>query len=62
MAAYSAKLYAGSAADFLHFRQDVLMLGWMVGPSAVGVYSVGVSLGEVATKAQEQMAATAPRT
>lgn len=50
MASYSARLYAGSAADFLHFRQDVLLLGWMAGVSAVGVYSVGVSLGEIATR------------
>ena len=50
MARYSAKLYIGSAADFLHFRQDVLMLGWMAGLSSVGVYSVGVSFAEIATR------------
>lgn len=50
MRKYSAKLYVASAADYLHFRQDILMLGWIAGVGAAGVYSVGVSVAEIATR------------
>lgn len=57
MRRYSARLYVATAADFLHFRQDVLMLGWFAGVSDVGVYSVGVSIAEIATRLPSAMGA-----
>jgi O-antigen/teichoic acid export membrane protein len=47
---YSLRLHAASAADLVHFRQDILILGWLAGPSAVGVYSVALSLAEIASR------------
>jgi O-antigen/teichoic acid export membrane protein len=50
MTRYSLRLYVGSAADFLHFRQDILMLGWLSSVSSAGIYSVGVSVAELASR------------
>lgn len=47
MVGYSARSYLAGIAGQLHSRQDVLILGWMAGASAVGLYSVGVSLSEL---------------
>jgi O-antigen/teichoic acid export membrane protein len=47
---YSLRLHAASAADLVHFRQDLLLLGWLAGTSAVGVYSVALSLAEIASR------------
>jgi O-antigen/teichoic acid export membrane protein len=47
MARFSAKAYTTSIAGFLHERQDVLLLGWLAGAGAVGLYSVGVSFAEL---------------
>lgn len=46
-ASYSARSYLGTLAGYLHTRQDVLVLGWLAGASAVGLYSVGVSFAEM---------------
>ena len=55
MRRYSTKLYVAGVADFLHFRQDVLMLGWLAGVGTAGVYSVGVSIAEIATRLPSAM-------
>lgn len=47
-ARYSARVYLASLADFLHVRQDILLLGWLAGSVPVGFYSVGVSFAELA--------------
>ena len=47
MARFSAKAYLSSIAGLLHERQDVLVLGWLAGATAVGLYSVGVSFAEL---------------
>ena len=47
MVAYSAKTYAAGLAGYLNLRQDVVLLGWLAGASAVGLYSVGVSFAEL---------------
>lgn len=47
MAGYSAKTHLAGVAGYLHNRQDVLLLGWLAGAGAVGLYSVGVSLAEL---------------
>lgn len=44
---YSMQAYLGSIAAYLGNRQDVLLLGWLAGSSAVGLYSVGVSFAEL---------------
>ena len=46
-ARFSAKAYLSGVAGLLHERQDVLILGWLAGVSAVGLYSVGVSFAEL---------------
>jgi len=47
MARFSAKAYFSSVAGMLHERQDMLVLGWLAGAGAVGLYSVGVSFAEL---------------
>jgi O-antigen/teichoic acid export membrane protein len=44
---YSARIYAGDMAGYLVERQDMLLLGWLAGAGAVGLYSVGVSAAEL---------------
>lgn len=44
---YSVRIYAGELAGYLVERQDVLLLGWLAGAAAVGLYSVGVSAAEL---------------
>ena len=44
---FSAKAYVSDIAGQLHNRQDVLILGWLAGPLAVGLYSVSVSFAEL---------------
>src|SRR5665647_1907065 len=44
---YSARTYAGEMAGYLVERQDMLLLGWLAGAGAVGLYSVGVSAAEL---------------
>ena len=44
---FSAKVYLSDLAGLLHNRQDVLLLGWLAGASAVGLYSVGTSFAEL---------------
>lgn len=48
MASFSAKAYLTSISGLMHERQDVLLLGWLAGTAAVGLYSVGVSFAELA--------------
>jgi len=48
MAGFSVKAYLSGLAGLLHERQDVLLLGWLAGAGAVGLYSVGVSFAEIA--------------
>lgn len=50
MMRYSIRLHAASAADLIHFRQDLLLLGWLSGTSAVGLYSVALSVAEIAAR------------
>lgn len=50
MARYSLRLHAASAADLIHFRQDLLLVGWLSGPAAVGIYSVALSMAEIASR------------
>jgi len=47
MARFSAKAYFSSVAGMMHERQDMLLLGWLSGAGAVGLYSVGVSFAEL---------------
>lgn len=46
-ARHSLKVHMSGLADYLHLRQDTLLLGWLAGASAVGLYSVGVSFAEL---------------
>ena len=46
-ARFSAKAYLSNMAGVMHERQDVLLLGWLAGAGAVGLYSVGVSFAEL---------------
>ena len=48
VAQFSAKAYIGDITGFLHNRLDILILGWLAGSAAVGLYSVGVSFAELA--------------
>jgi O-antigen/teichoic acid export membrane protein len=50
MTRYSLRLHATSAADLIHFRQDLLLLGWLAGTGAVGIYSVALSVAEIASR------------
>jgi O-antigen/teichoic acid export membrane protein len=43
---FSAKVHLSNVAGFLLERQDILLLGWIAGARAVGLYAVGVSLAE----------------
>ena len=45
--AFSIRVYATNIASYLLNRQDVLLLGWLGGVAAVGVYTVGVSFAEL---------------
>jgi len=44
---FSARVYLSDIAGMLHNRQDVLLLGWLAGAGAVGLYSVGTSFAEL---------------
>lgn len=44
---FSARVYLSDIAGMLHNRQDVLVLGWLAGAGAVGLYSVGTSFAEL---------------
>lgn len=48
MLKYSAKSYFVSLVGYLHLRQDMLLLGWLTDPRSVGIYSVAVSVAEIA--------------
>lgn len=48
MARFSAKAYLTGLAGLFHERQDILLLGWLAGTGAVGLYTVGVSFAEIA--------------
>lgn len=48
MVGYSSKSYLVSMVGYLHLRQDVLLLGWLTDQRTVGVYSVAVSVVEIA--------------
>lgn len=50
MVHYSARLHIATAAALLLSRQDILMLGWFLGSSAVGIYSVAASMSELACR------------
>ena len=45
---FSAKVYVSNVAGFMLERQDVLLLAWLSGARAVGLYSVAVSFAELA--------------
>lgn len=47
MTRFSFKAYVTDIAGHMHERQDVLILGWLAGTAAVGLYSVGVSFAEL---------------
>lgn len=47
MIRYSFKAYLIDVANFLHLRQDILILGWLSTSAQVGLYSVAVSFAEV---------------
>lgn len=44
---FSLRVYLSDLAGTLHNRQDVLVLGWLAGASAVGLYSVSTSFAEL---------------
>jgi len=44
---FSAKVHLSNVAGFLLERQDVLLLGWLSGAAAVGLYSVSVGFAEL---------------
>jgi O-antigen/teichoic acid export membrane protein/peptidoglycan/xylan/chitin deacetylase (PgdA/CDA1 family) len=48
MVSYSTRSYFVNLVRYLHLRVDILVLGWLTAAATVGVYSVAVSLAEVA--------------
>jgi len=48
MVTYSAKSYVVEVVNYVHLRLDIILLGWLTTAATVGVYSVGVSLAEIA--------------
>ena len=44
---FSARVHLSNVAGFLLERQDILLLAWLSGAAAVGLYSVGVSFAEL---------------
>ncbi|MDZ4180078.1 MAG: polysaccharide deacetylase family protein [Coriobacteriia bacterium] len=48
MVGYSARSYVVELVNFIHLRIDIILLGWLATTATVGIYSVGVSLAEVA--------------
>lgn len=44
---FSARVYLTDLSGHLHNRQDVLIVGWLAGAAAVGIYSVGTSFAEL---------------
>ncbi len=48
MLGYSARSYVVELVNFIHLRIDIILLGWLTTTATVGIYSVGVSLAEVA--------------
>ena len=45
---YSLGLYPATVAQFLGYRADVFLLGWLQGSAVqIGLYSIGVSIGEL---------------
>jgi len=44
---FSARVHLSNVAGFLLERQDVLLLAWLSGAAAVGLYSVGVAFAEL---------------
>jgi len=47
MVRYSFQAYAIDVANFLHMRQDILLLGWLSTQIDVGIYSVSISFVEI---------------
>ena len=44
---FSVRVHMTNLAGFMLEKQDVLLLGWLAGAAAVGLYSVGVSFAEL---------------
>lgn len=44
---YSAKSYLSNLAGYLNYRQDILLVGYLAGAGAVGVYSIAVTFAEL---------------
>lgn len=48
MVSYSARSYVVELVNYAHLRLDIILLGWLTSQAVVGVYSVGVSVAEIA--------------
>lgn len=46
-AGYSSKAYFGSLAEYLNYRQDVILVGYLAGATSVGLYSIAVTFAEL---------------
>lgn len=46
-AGYGSKIALNSAMQYLNFRIDVFLIMFMLGQSALGVYSIGIGIGEL---------------
>jgi len=46
-AKYSAKSYLGNLAGYLNYRLDIILVGYLAGAEAVGVYSIAVTFAEL---------------
>ncbi|MCL4554352.1 MAG: oligosaccharide flippase family protein [Actinobacteria bacterium] len=54
---YAGRQHVQTVAGFLEMRQDLLFLGVLASPAAVGIYSIGVSFAELAFYAPAAIAA-----
>lgn len=56
---YGAQIGLNSAVQFLNFRIDVFLIMFMLGQTALGVYSIGIGIGEVLWQLSRPMATAA---
>lgn len=57
-ASYSGKAYMSNLAGYLNYRQDLIVLGYLGGSAAVGVYSVAVTFAELMWNAPNALASS----
>lgn len=57
--AYGGQISLNSAVQFLNFRIDVFLIMFMLGQTALGVYSIGIGIGELLWQLSRPMATAA---